>query len=157
MNFLIREADISDGEVLARLRWDFRAEDGIEVPVVSWEEFKGVYADFFRKGLENKSRVHLVAVVDHKIVGTVVVQTVDMVPRPSKTIDQWGYVTDSYVVPTYRNQGVGSALLQEAIKWARSHDLELLITWPSEKAVSHYERHGFSGNNEILELILRDY
>ena len=57
----------------------------------------------------------------------------------------------------FRNQGIGSAVLQEAIAWSRDQDLELLIVWPSEEAKPHYERAGFTVENEIMERSLREY
>jgi hypothetical protein len=34
-------------------------------------------------------------------------------------------------------------------------DLDTLIVWPSEESVTFYERAGFTGENEVLEHLLR--
>ena len=39
--------------------------------------------------------------------------------------------------------------------WATEKDLEILIVWPSSKAVKFYERKGFKNDNEIMELFIR--
>jgi len=131
MEFTVREAEDRDALAVAGLRWDFRAEDDGEAPAVTREEFEAVYIEFFRKGRPEASRTHIVAAVSRQIVGHIVVQAVDMVPRPCKVVDQWGYVTDNYVRPIYRSRGIGRALLEEAIRWSVARDLELLLVWPT--------------------------
>ena len=42
-------------------------------------------------------------------------------------------------------------------EWAKEQDLELLIVWPSDRAVTFYERSGFTPENDIMQLVLRDY
>jgi hypothetical protein len=42
-------------------------------------------------------------------------------------------------------------------RWARDEDLELLIVYPSEEAVTFYERMGFCADNDVMELRLREY
>ncbi len=48
-------------------------------------------------------------------------------------------------------------LLSKVIEWAKAEDLELLIVYPSERAISFYERAGFTAENDVMELTLRDY
>ena len=152
---LIRRAVTEDVERLAELRWAFRAEDG-EVPSVDADTFLAVYRAYFVDAAA-EGRVHFVAEVDGEIVSTLVVQKVAMVPRPKRLDDAWGYVTDNYTLPEFRDRGIGTAVLREAIAWAREEDLELLIVWPSDEAVRHYERAGFSRDNDVLQLVLREY
>jgi GNAT superfamily N-acetyltransferase len=152
----VRIANEADAVSLARLRWEFRAEDG-EAATVSLQAFVDAYVEFFRDGLHRGTRAHFVAEVDGELVSHLVVQRVPMVPRPKRVHDEWGYVTDNYTKLAFRNRGIGATLLQRAIAWSREQDLELLIVWPSEEAVPHYARRGFESENDIMELSLRDY
>jgi GNAT superfamily N-acetyltransferase len=156
MDASIRMATWDDASDLAGLRWQSRLEGG-EEPVVSLDGFITSYVEFFRHGLETNTRAHFAADIGSRIVSHLTVQRVSMVPRPCKLKDEWGYVTDNYTSPGFRNQGIGSAVLQEAITWSRDQDLELLIVWPSEEAKPHYERAGFTVENEIMERSLREY
>jgi GNAT superfamily N-acetyltransferase len=142
---------------LARLRWDFRTEGGDELPVVSKDEFISACGEYLRQGLDDGSRAYWIADNKVEIVSNIFVQKIDLVPRPCKIRDQIGYLTNNYTVPQHRNKGIGSQLMQRVKQWAREQDLELLITWPSEEAVRFYERAGFKGENEIVELRLRKY
>jgi GNAT superfamily N-acetyltransferase len=157
MEYAIRMPQEQDGPELARLRWDFRSESGDEEPAVAEHEFAAAYEAFFRGGLLDQSRGHWIAEQGGRIVAHVVVQKVDMVPRPCKLNDQWGYVTDNYTRPEYRNRGIGRVLLDRAIAWSREADLELLIAWPSARAIGHYRRAGFTGDTDVVELRLRGY
>ena len=81
----------------------------------------------------------------------------ELVPRPCRIRDQFGYLTNSYTKYAYRNKDIGSKLLQAVKDWAKAEDFELLIVYPSEQAVSFYERAGFDTENEVMELRLREY
>jgi GNAT superfamily N-acetyltransferase len=54
----------------------------------------------------------------------------------------WGYLTNCYVLPPYRKEGVGSGLLDAVKGWAEAQRLELLVVWPSERSYPFYERSG---------------
>ena len=52
--------------------------------------------------------------------------------------DALGYVTNVYTRPAYRGRGIGTRLMSHVLQWAREHDLESLIVWPSETSVRFY-------------------
>lgn len=54
-----------------------------------------------------------------------------------------GEVDDLYVLPSYRNQGVGSAILRKCIEESKEN-LYLYVFSNNIRAISFYERHGFS-------------
>ena len=152
----IRLATDRDSGALAALRWAFRAEDGEEEPVVSFDAFAAHHAEFFRAGLASGQRAHIVADAgDGTLLGHVVCQVIPLVPRPCRLDDACGLITDNYVRESDRNRGIGSALIRGAIAWARGTDLETLIVWPSDRARPFYARHGFSERTEVMELVLR--
>jgi ribosomal protein S18 acetylase RimI-like enzyme len=157
MMFNCRLAARGDGPELAELRQRFRAESGVEKPAVSAAAFRSAYQRFFERGLRSGERVHWVVEADHRIVACLVVQVVPLVPRPCKPQDAMGIITDNYTLPEYRRHGIGRSLLQSAQDWARDHDLELLVVWPSHEASAWYRRHGFETSGEVLEQRLRRY
>lgn len=152
-----RMATDEDLAQLAELRWDFRSEDGTEQPVVDREEFVEGCTEFLRRGLESGYHTYWIAEHAGEIVSQIFVHRIDLVPRPCKAQDQFGYITNNYTKPTYRNQGIGSELMSRVKRWARDEDLELLIVYPSEEAVTFYERAGFCAENDVMELKLREY
>src|ERR1044072_4149057 len=98
---IYRIARGTDVVQLAKIRWEFRSESGDELPVVNFQEFTNYYTAFFKQGLENRNRVHWLAEIGDEIIATTVVQKIDMVPRPCKLNDQFGYITDNYTKPAY--------------------------------------------------------
>ena len=154
MNYRI--AIIEDLAQLAELRWDFRMEDDDEPAAIGRPEFVEACISFLKRALENDFYTYWLAETNREIVAHIFVHKVDLVPRPCKIRDRFGYMTNNYVKPSYRNQGIGSKLMQEVTAWAKAEDMELLIVYPSEQAVSFYERAGFDAENEVMELRLRE-
>jgi len=150
---LATEADIPE---LADMRWAFRAESG-EVPREDPNAFRARYVAFVRAGLASRDWVYWVAADADGLVAHMAVGVVHGVPRPARASDQWGYLTDCYTRPAYRNAGVGSALLARVRAWAEARDLELLLVWPSEASADFYARAGFAPPAGIAILPLRGY
>ena len=147
-----RLADEKDTDRLAELRWEFR--DG-ESPLdpAGKEAFLRTCSDFL-KGAFDKEYTCWVAVENEIIISHIYVVAVPKVPKPDKLDGIWGYVTAVYTVPEHRNKGIGSALMEKAKEWSRAQGLEHLIVWPSERSIPFYERAGFNGVNDVLELPL---
>jgi ribosomal protein S18 acetylase RimI-like enzyme len=99
--------------------------------------------------------VYWVAEAGGEIVAHVCVQYVKKIPKPQRLHNAYGYVTNVYTKPKFRGQGIASELLRRVKSWAREHDLEFLITWPSEQGAALYERAGFVKENEALQCPLR--
>lgn len=152
-----RLAGKEDLRQLAELRWDFRMEDGEEIPVVSKSEFVETCTSFLKQSLESGYHIYWLAEEFGEIIAHIFIHKIDLVPRPCKIKDGFGYITNNYTKPAFRNRGIGSELLKRVIEWSRDEDLELLIVYPSERAVGFYERAGFCAENDVLELKLRDY
>ena len=85
------------------------------------------------------------------IIGSVNLVLVPKSPKPDRPASKIGYVTNTYVLPEYRNGGIGTRLLENLEAYARDNSVELIIVWPSTRSVPYYERAGYSGQNEILE------
>lgn len=157
MKMQFREATQDDFLQLAELRWEFRSEDDGERPAVRRDVFMEACVSFLKLGLTKGDQAYWLAVQDKEIISHIFVQKIPMVPRPCKLSDHFGYVTNNYTKPAYRNKGIGSELMKRVKAWAKEQDLELLIAWPSDRAVTFYERSGFTSENDILQLVLRDY
>jgi len=145
----------SDVLALAEMRWAWRtSEDGARA-AVSREGYLDECAAFMRQGLAEGSWVFWVAEVEGQIVSHIFIRRVRKVPKPDRLHDEIGYVTNVYTRPAYRGQGIGSALLERVVQWARDRELDVLFVWPSEQAVPFYERAGFRAENDILECQIR--
>jgi len=154
---IFRTADVTDVPALATMRWSFRSEEG-EVPIESHDVFAKRFGDFVSDGLRSGTWTYWIAETEeHEIVSQMAVCVVPSIPRPSRAADQLGYLTDCYTLPRFRSEGVGSALLTRVSQWATARDLEMILVWPSEKAISFYARAGFTRADDIRMLRLRTY
>jgi GNAT superfamily N-acetyltransferase len=79
-----------------------------------------------------------------------IVGLIEKIPRPTPEHRAIGYVTNVYTRPSFRGRGVGSRLLGAVTEWARDHDVELLVVWPSEESRGLYERTGFASGRDPL-------
>jgi GNAT superfamily N-acetyltransferase len=157
MNVNYRMATLEDVPRLAAARWAFRRESG-ETPVETETAFASRFEAFARDGLGSGRWTYWIAETDDgELASQMAVCIVESVPRPTRAADQWGYLTDCYTSPAFRNGGIGGELLSRVATWAASRDLELLLVWPSDDSPRFYARAGFGRDEEIRVLRLRGY
>jgi GNAT superfamily N-acetyltransferase len=154
MDPTIREATGTDVPELARLRWDFRREHGDVAPDASFARFAERFAAFALAALEDDRWRVFVAERAGRLAGTVWFQLVPKIPAPSSRGENIGYLTNAYVEPEVRNEGLGAALVERALAFAREEAVEQVITWPTERSVPFYERAGFSRSGHVWECYL---
>jgi ribosomal protein S18 acetylase RimI-like enzyme len=141
----IRRATIEDADELARLRWDFRVEQG--TPVTStFDAFAEEFRAFVTEALANGTSWRAwVAQDEDRSVGCVWLQLVEKIPHPSR--GRWerpiAYVTNMYVEPALRGEGLGARLLDAAMAYAREQEAAEAVVWPTPRSVSFYRRAGF--------------
>ena len=154
-NLEFRVATEKDIPQLVQMRWDFLTEDDDEQPVVSREEFLSLCTKFLADGFKRGDWTYWVAADKEEIVSHIFVYLIRPMPRPSRLDDRYGYMTNVYTKPRYRNRGVGRDLMRRVKRWARELDAALLIVSPSEASVPFYRRAGFSFETEFMEFRLR--
>ncbi len=152
----VRRATDGDGHELARLRWDFTLED-YQPAVEPWESFVGRFLDRWKSFYA--SGRWFVAVAERvggegRLIGCAWLETVDRVPRPIAHADQMGYLTNVYVAPASRNEGIGSALIAEVLTHARARGFAEVFVWPSDASVVFYRRAGFARSTDLHEMPL---
>ncbi|MGW1656519.1 N-acetyltransferase family protein [Streptomyces atratus] len=152
-DFTVRPARPADAGRLAELRWMFKQEDyegRPPTPARPLEEAEHWIRDRLRDG----RWLAWVAETEREICGHVFLCLVERMPDPYEDNNPVGYVTNYFVLPSQRNKGAGSALLEALKQHSRSAGLEGLIVWPSERSAPLYQRFGFQPPEELLELPL---
>ena len=153
----IRKHEPTDYEQLAELRWLLKASDGGKNNPAERAAFSRAYREQLRDSDTLGDTVHFVIEDGPRLVGAVTLRLVRKEHSPGDEPGIWGYVTNTFVRPAYRNRGLGRDLLGFAIDWATDIRLELLIVWPSEQSYSFYRRAGFRGDSDPLELVLTSF
>lgn len=153
---IYRIAEKRDFKDLAMMRWDFTLDGrNIDEMNLNKEEFVTECIDFFREGAENGLWSHWVAVDNDVVVTSISVNHIRKVPKPTLYVDEYAYVTNVYTKPEYRGNRIASKLMDEVVEWGKKKNFELMIVWPSSKAVIYYKKIGFDDRNDLMELVLR--
>lgn len=150
-----RIATERDAAALAELRWDFRTEELDTTSGFDKAAFLSACAEFLRHHIASRQWICFLVEDDDVVVANVFMQRVRKIPKPERLIDEYGYITNVYTRPAHRGNGIGTKLLRETVLWAKEHDLDTLVVWPSVEGVEFYRRLGFKTQNDIMEYDLR--
>lgn len=104
----------------------------------------------FAEWISGADRPTWVAEAGGRPVGMVNLAIFDRMPAPGLAAARWGYLANAYVVPDYRNAGVGRLLVDELMIFARGEELVRVVLSPSAKSVPFYERAGFGPADMLM-------
>ena len=152
---VIRFADASDADRLARLRYALRASTGraTEPETVFLKRCTAWMAAYLEEGSAWRCWV---AEQEGQLIGAVWLQLVEKIPNPRAEAELHGYLTNFYVQPGARAKGIGSQLLQAVLEFCGTAGVHAVILWPTERSRTLYERHGFAVRRDIMELIIAE-
>lgn len=152
----IRSAEPGDVDELVRLEGRLFATDAaVHEPLAdpTWPSREG-RRDFERL-LDEDQRLVLVADVDGATVGHLVGHLARS--SPTRLPSTYAVLRSIYVDPTSQRQGVGTALVDAFVHWARSHHCaEAHVDAYTGNVAAHafYERHGFASRSISRALAL---
>jgi GNAT superfamily N-acetyltransferase len=151
----IRAATVDDVNELARLRFQLYTEYTPSI-AETFEAYHARFAPFAREALADPERWRAwTAEENGRLVGAMWLQTVPRVPAPGRDdLRPIGYLTNAYVEPSLRSQGIGSALLAEVVAHCEANAFELIVAWPADDAYPFYERAGFTRPPDPLVRLL---
>ena len=137
---VIRKAEASDlDRIMANLETVAKEERWVGLAA---EEVTPERRERFQKGLTFEDQLHLVAIVNNQLVGGL-----DLFPyvgglKKARHVVGLGM----QILNGYRGLGIGSALMGEAMKWAKSQGLmkiSLSVFSNNEAAIRLYQKSGF--------------
>jgi GNAT superfamily N-acetyltransferase len=151
-NIKIRVATASDARVLAGFRYELRSGKKM---IESEAEFSERCTSWIRERVHDRSCWRcLIAEYEQTPVGNIWSQMVEKIPNPAAETECYVYVTNFYVREEYRGKGIGTMLLSEAIRWAKTNNAHTVILWPRERSKSLYLRHGFTAADDLMQLAI---
>jgi GNAT superfamily N-acetyltransferase len=143
MSSSVRPATPDDIPELARLRWQLYTER--ETHDEPFESYVERFAAFSRDALARDDWRAWCAEEDDRLVAAMWLHTVPRVPAPGHGAPRpMGYLTNMYVEPDRRSQGLGSEMLQVLVEHCTTSGFELVLTFPADDAYGFYERNGFT-------------
>lgn len=105
---------------------------------LKYEKFKEIY----KVKLNDENSYYIVAIEENKIVGILTSELQVKLHRSKKQC----FIEDLIVDENYRNKGIGKALLQNAVEYAKNNDcevIELTCYINNENAHRFYENNSF--------------
>ena len=152
MSLTIRAASPNDAELLASLRYEFRTS--LHQPASTPEEFLPRCTAWMMDRLQRSAWHCWIAQYIDTIAGNLWCSLIEKIPNPIAEPELHAYITNFYVRPHYRGQGIGNSLLATALGWCRERNVDAIILWPTEQSRSLYERHGFAVRDDVMEIRL---
>ena len=155
---IIRKAEEKDYLRLAEMKWQHCAEDDEDygesnLKNVDKDDFIEKFTDFLTVHKEYRIWV---AEACGEIVSAMFVYMIPKIPKPNGNSKYIAYLTNVFTVKEYRNQKIGTKLLDNIKKTLAEEKCELIFVFPSDKSVNWYSRNGFSQENEIFECDLNE-
>jgi GNAT superfamily N-acetyltransferase len=135
----IRIATDRDAGALAMLRRAWNEENAggpIDDP-----DFEATFLAWWEA--ERETRTFFLVEIDDVAVGMANVKRYRRMPTAGRHAGCWGYVGNVFVLEAHRNAGVGEALMNRLVAWARDEQLAHLRLAPSPRSQPFYERLGF--------------
>lgn len=143
MNFTIREATINDvKDILALSRF-------LKPNTTTVEEARQTFEKFHKTG----TFTQFVAVADEKIVGII---SIIMLPTFSTGTKMIGYLQRLVVHPDYRKKGIGHALVDKCIEFAKKDCYKLILHSKNPEAMKIYEKAGFKKHSVLMQIDFRE-
>lgn len=143
MNFEIREAAAHDvKDILALSRF-------LKPNTTTIEEAKQVFTKFQKTG----TFTQFVSVFDGKIVGII---SLIFLPTFSAGTKMIGYLQRLVVHPDYRKRGIGRALVDKCIEFAKKDCYKLILHSKSPEAMKIYEKAGFKKHSVLMQIDFQD-
>lgn len=106
------------------------------------------------KLLEKKLVPFIVKTKSEEVAGSGCILIQEDQPRPSVRKSEHPYLLSMYTLPKFREKGVASLVVKEAIDWSISHGYDRITLHASDQGKSIYEKFGFQQTNEMrLKLI----
>ena len=148
MSYAIRRATADDAALLAEHRARVWREVG------DWDDESmaaqvPIWTAWLHDAVESGTYVAFVAEERGEAIASGALLIHVAIPRPRAASDREGRVQSVYVVPDARRRGVGRALMDRIVEYARATALIRLTLHPSDEARPLYVALGFSALDEM--------
>jgi GNAT superfamily N-acetyltransferase len=140
-----RAEDAADLVSITQLRREWtREQDGDKLDAGFDERLAAWFAR------ESARRLIWLAEVAGRPVGMMNLAIFERMPRPGHEPSCWGYLGNAFILAAYRNQGIGTQLLEAILRYADENDLARVVLSPSTRATSLYQRAGFGPADNLM-------
>ena len=145
----VRLACDADVPALLRLRaaWTYE-NDGVAADAQPDPEYAAAFERWWQR--ERDQRVTWLAEIGTEPVGMLNMLVFTRMPRPGRTVSQWGYVANVFVLAEHRGKGLGRRLLDASTAHADGNGYVRLMLHPAPGSLPFYERAGFGVDTTFM-------
>ncbi|MCR2805462.1 GNAT family N-acetyltransferase [Paenibacillus soyae] len=154
MEFMIRRAEHSDVEELVELRMALLQEVGGLTNKTEIETVSHANKMYYEKHLKSEEYISFVAESQGKLIATSGLIIINRPPYLHNLLGMDAYIMNVYTIPTYRGNGIATALLDSCIEFAKNNHVGRIILTASADGLPVYEKRGFKRKSSAMELVL---
>ena len=141
--FIIREGRPDDVPGLAALRATWTAEQ--DATPMDDPAFDAIFTEW----MNASPRKFFVADCGGELVGMLNLVIFERMPKPGTESSRWVYLGNAYVLPEFRNEGIGGRLVEASIQFAQDIKAVRMVLSPSDASRGFYARLGFEPAAEL--------
>jgi GNAT superfamily N-acetyltransferase len=146
--FTVRKATLKDIPILVNQRRAMWKTIGMRNKR-SLDEADQVYTRWVKSRMKNETLMGWLARARGKVVGGGCVWLQPIQPMPGYNRMLQPYVLSMYTEPSFRGQGVASAIIDEACRWARKKKFPVIRLHAAEMGRGVYAKRGFKRGWEM--------
>lgn len=151
----IRRCEISDVELLVKLRLEFLKEAGHVKDGTNVQELTHELEEYIKSHI-NKDLFFWIAEIETVAVSTGALSLWEKLPiyAGKQNGSKIGYISNMYTIPECRSKGIASNIVKEIIKYGKSIGMLKVMLHALEDGKGVYKRLGFSTNESFMEMKL---
>lgn len=156
--YKIRRAELRDVDVLVRMRVELlHVAAALGAPTdltdAEWQEVADAVRVYFLDALPTGRHYGVVAEAEGKVVACGGIVFMERPPYQGNLTGREAYLMNMYTLPEWRGKGAGVAIVAALLKHARETGAGRVSLDAEEKARHMYEKAGFHGNVEAMEVV----
>ena len=148
-----RKTEKSDIKELVRVRGIFLTEYDGENYLKSKESIDKEVEKYLQKFMDTEIFTGFVAEKDDKIVGTSAIAFYDILPAALYMNGKLGYISNVFVFPEYRKQGIAKKLFELAVNEGLDRNCSKLTLHASKDGEPVYKKFGFVKTATEMEYV----
>ncbi len=151
----IRRCEISDLELLVKLRMEFLKEAGHVKDNMNVSDLAHELEEYIKSHI-NKDLFFWVAEIETVAVSTGALSFWQKLPiyAGKQNGSKVGYVSNMYTIPEYRRKGIASDIVKEIVRYGKSAGMLKIMLHALEDGKGVYKRLGFSTSESFMEMKL---
>ncbi len=152
MDFDLRKADISDIDLLSKVRVTvLRAANKLDDSADMSAVYNSTY-EYYKTALGDGTHTSYLVFDNEKVIGAGSICYYSVMPTCCNPTGKKAYVMNMYTAPEYRRKGIASVVLDKLVKEALDKGVTDIGLEATDMGRPLYEKYGFEGADAEMKL-----